>query len=64
MSMLGLEKKGLIGEVPAPDAEADARRRYYTLRALGRRVLDLELARLARLVRHAGPAPGGSRGSA
>ena len=36
MSMLGLEKKGLIGEVPAPDAEADARRRYYTLRALGR----------------------------
>jgi len=50
LSMVGLEKKGLISEVTAPEDDTDARRRYYTLSGLGRRVLDFELRRLASLV--------------
>jgi DNA-binding PadR family transcriptional regulator len=50
LSMVGLEKKGLISEVAAPEEDTDARRRYYTLSGLGRRVLDLDLKRLASLV--------------
>jgi DNA-binding PadR family transcriptional regulator len=53
LSMVGLEKKGLIADIEAPEPDTDGRRRYYTLLPLGRRVLDLELARLASLVRHA-----------
>jgi DNA-binding PadR family transcriptional regulator len=53
LSMTGLEKKGLIADVAAPDDEADTRRRYYALSPLGRRVLDLELRRVASLVRQA-----------
>ena len=49
---------GLIEEVarsrttrnPAGALDDDERRRYYRLSALGRRVLQLELARLARVV--------------
>ena len=42
---------GLIEESTARVADdGDERRRYYRLRALGRRVLELELARLARVV--------------
>jgi DNA-binding PadR family transcriptional regulator len=33
-----------------PDSDEDERRRYYRLTSLGRRVLELELARLARVV--------------
>ena len=43
---------GLIEESPARAGAgaSDERRRYYRLRALGRRVLQLELERLARVV--------------
>lgn len=54
LSMVGLEKKGLIGDVPTPDAGTDGRRRYYTLKPLGRRVLEIELQRMASLVSQAG----------
>jgi DNA-binding PadR family transcriptional regulator len=46
---------GLIeesGERPAPELD-DARRRYYRLTRLGRRVLDLECQRLADMLRMA-----------
>jgi DNA-binding PadR family transcriptional regulator len=62
LSMVGLEKKGLIAEIPAPDAGGDARRRYYTLTALGRRVLDLEMKRLSALVHAGGEARSGQAG--
>ncbi len=41
---------GLIEERDAPDADADARRRYYRATAFGRRVAAAETARMARLV--------------
>jgi DNA-binding PadR family transcriptional regulator len=59
LSMAGLEKKGLIEDVPAPALDTDPRRRYYGLSPLGRRVLDLEMARLASIVRHAERLSGG-----
>lgn len=59
LSMVGLEKKGLIAEVESPETGGDARRRYYTLSPLGRRVLDAELRRLASLVRMAVDSGGG-----
>ena len=40
---------GLIEETTDRVADDDERRRYYRLRALGRRVLELELERLARV---------------
>jgi DNA-binding PadR family transcriptional regulator len=52
-SLKRLIKEGLIaesGERPAPELD-DARRRYYELTPLGRRVLDLESERLKDLVR-------------
>lgn len=52
-SLKRLIEEGLIeesGERPAPELD-DARRRYYRLTRLGRRVLDLESARLNDLVR-------------
>lgn len=61
LSMVRLEKRGLIAEIEAPEKDTDARRRYYTLSPLGRRVLDLELRRLASLVRHAESPGGGGR---
>ena len=50
LSMMSLEKKGLIEAVASPAAATDARRRYYALRPLGRRVLDLELKRMTSLL--------------
>jgi len=52
-SLKRLIKEGLIaesGQRPAPELD-DARRRYYKLTPLGRRVLDLERQRLEDLVR-------------
>jgi DNA-binding PadR family transcriptional regulator len=52
-SLKRLIKEGLIVESaarPAPELD-DARRRYYALTPLGRRVLDLESQRLKDLVR-------------
>jgi DNA-binding PadR family transcriptional regulator len=51
-SLKRLIQEGLIaetGERPAPELD-DARRRYYKLTPLGRRVLDLESERLKALV--------------
>ncbi len=50
LAMTRMQERGLIDEVPAPDAETDARRRYYALTPFGRRVLDAEVARLSGLV--------------
>jgi DNA-binding PadR family transcriptional regulator len=52
-SLKRLIESGLIvesGDRPAPELD-DARRRYYRLTPLGRRVLDLESQRLKGLVR-------------
>jgi DNA-binding PadR family transcriptional regulator len=52
-SLKRLIEEGLIaesGERPAAEFD-DARRRYYTLTPLGRRVLDLESQRLKDLIR-------------
>jgi DNA-binding PadR family transcriptional regulator len=52
-SLKRLIEAGLIeesAERPAPELD-DARRRYYKLTELGRRVLDAESARLTELVR-------------
>ena len=52
-SLKRLIESGLIvesGDRPAPEFD-DARRRYYKLTTLGRRVLDLESQRLKDLVR-------------
>jgi DNA-binding PadR family transcriptional regulator len=52
-SLKRLIQEGLIvesGDRPAPELD-DARRRYYGLTPLGRRVLDLESQRLKDLVR-------------
>ena len=52
-SLKRLIEAGLIvesGDRPAPEFD-DARRRYYKLTTLGRRVLDLESQRLKDLVR-------------
>ena len=52
-SLKRLIQEGLIiesGDRPAPELD-DARRRYYGLTALGKRVLDLESQRLQDLVR-------------
>ncbi len=50
LSMARLEEQGLIEDAPPPDEGVDARRRYYRLTPLGRRVLELERRRLASLV--------------
>jgi DNA-binding PadR family transcriptional regulator len=54
VAMLRLEEKSLLEETEAPQAteDDDARRRYYRLTAFGRRVLEAEMERLARLVEH------------
>jgi len=41
----------LIDELPARKRDDDERRRYYRMTPFGRRVLELELARLAEVVR-------------
>jgi DNA-binding PadR family transcriptional regulator len=47
-----LLEDGLITEVdrPAGEDSSDERRRYYRVTALGRQVVDADLARMARLV--------------
>lgn len=50
LAMGRMEARGLLEEVPAPDVEADARRRYYRMTPLGRRVLEAETRRLAGIV--------------
>jgi DNA-binding PadR family transcriptional regulator len=58
-----LLQDGLIRECdrPAGEDSADERRRYYELSALGRQVLDAEVARMSRLVRAARLAAEGKR---
>ena len=48
-----LGDRGLIEAASAPAEEKDARRQYYELTLLGRRVLRAETARLRALVEHA-----------
>lgn len=48
-----LDDAGLIEASAAPAEEQDARRQYYELTTLGRRVLRAETARLRALVEHA-----------
>ena len=50
LAMVRLGESGLIEQVEAPAAETDARRRFYTLTSLGRRVLRAETERLSSLV--------------
>lgn len=44
---------GLVRETPAPEADADPRRKYYAITAEGRRQMVAEIARLDRLVKTA-----------
>ena len=44
---------GLVRETPAPEADADPRRKYYAITAEGRRQMVSEIARLDRLVKTA-----------
>jgi DNA-binding PadR family transcriptional regulator len=48
-----LMDRGLVREAAGPASNADARRRYYRLTALGARVLAAEVARLEGVVREA-----------
>jgi DNA-binding PadR family transcriptional regulator len=48
-----LMSQGMVKEAPRPAADDDPRRRYYRLTALGRRVLEADVARLAKVVREA-----------
>jgi DNA-binding PadR family transcriptional regulator len=58
-----LLEEGLIEERdrPAGESSSDERRRYYQPTGLGRRVLDAETERMARLVRAARDTAGGRR---
>jgi DNA-binding PadR family transcriptional regulator len=47
-----LVKAGVLEEVPVPES-ADARRRYYRVTALGRRVASADAKRLERVVEEA-----------
>ncbi len=50
-SLKEMVRLGLIDEVPAPEADADPRRKYYRATGAGRRLVSAEAARLASLVR-------------
>lgn len=50
LAMTRMQERGLIEEIPAPDEDVDARRRYYRITALGQRVLRAEIERLAQIV--------------
>jgi DNA-binding PadR family transcriptional regulator len=52
-SIRELTDEGLIEPVDAEGAEVDARRRYYGLTSLGRRVLAAETSRLRAIVEYA-----------
>lgn len=49
-SLKEMAEDGLIREVPAPAGDADPRRRYYRITPGGRRAVQAEAQRLARLV--------------
>ncbi len=44
---------GLVEPVPAPEEDADPRRKYYGITAAGRRLLQAEVTRLEQLTRRA-----------
>lgn len=50
LAMGRLKERGLLEEIAAPDADADARRKYYRITPFGRRVIEAESRRLAGLV--------------
>jgi DNA-binding PadR family transcriptional regulator len=50
LSMVKLEKTGLIEAAAAPSDSTDTRRRYYRLTPLGNQVLSAEMERLASIV--------------
>lgn len=50
LALQRMEGDGLIEDAPAPDEDADARRRYYRITARGRAMAEAESARLAELV--------------
>ena len=50
LSMVKLEKTGLIEEAAAPSDSTDTRRRYYRLTPFGNQVLSAEMERLASIV--------------
>ena len=50
LAMVRLDERGLLSQVERPNDSRDARRRYYRLTPLGRRVLAAESQRLASLV--------------
>jgi DNA-binding PadR family transcriptional regulator len=50
LAMGRLDERGLLDEVAPPSNDVDARRKYYRLTRLGRRVLEAESRRLAALV--------------
>lgn len=68
LAMSRLEERGLIEDAPRPEDDTDARRRYFRLTPLGRRVLAAETERLAGLVEVSrrlsgtGEAPDGTEG--
>lgn len=52
-----LRDDGIVEEVDAPDADADARRRYYRLTPAGRERIEAEARRLEALLELARRAP-------
>jgi DNA-binding PadR family transcriptional regulator len=52
-SLQRLLAAGLVEEAPPARGDEERARRYYRVTAFGRRVLDRELERLARVVEHA-----------
>ena len=60
-SLKEMSAAGFIREVKARDADADPRRRYYSITAAGRAALEADAARydrLSRLARQRGVLPG------
>jgi DNA-binding PadR family transcriptional regulator len=49
-SLKEMAETGLIEDVPAPEEGSDPRRRYYGITEAGRRLVQVEATRLARLV--------------
>lgn len=43
--------EGLISEIPAPDGDADQRRRYFAITGKGRRALRVETERMQEAMR-------------
>lgn len=49
-SLKEMARDGLIEEVPAPSADEDPRRRFYSISERGRELVQAEAERLARVV--------------